>query len=39
MADAGSAANLHFHHVDPSTKAFEIQTALGKSPAGSKLPV
>jgi hypothetical protein len=24
-------ANLHFHHVDPATKSFEIQMGLGKS--------
>ena len=23
--------NLHFHHVDPATKSFEIQMGLGKS--------
>jgi hypothetical protein len=23
--------NLHFHHVDPSTKSFEVQMGLGKS--------
>jgi hypothetical protein len=23
--------NLHFHHVDPTTKSFEIQMGLGKS--------
>ena len=23
--------NLHFHHVDPATKAFEVQMGVGKS--------
>lgn len=31
MAMTGRVVNLHFHHVDPSTKSFAVSVATGKS--------